>query len=149
MSTATATFVEKEYAESRGLVENTPTGNTVPRQHWKFTMFSCCQNGFVDCLAKTCFFNCAWGKAMEIAFGNSCILCCLGAGFCPGIVYIMSLCQRTQMREKYSLYGSKMDDFLSCFFCTGCHYIQMIHEIEAREKQTITCLGSVQPADQL
>ena len=113
---------------------------------WTFGLFSCCQNGCVDCLGKTICFECQWGKAMEIAFKDSCMVCCLGAAVCPGIMQIVSFFKRQSLREKYSLIGSTVNDFLSCWCCALCHYIQMIHEIEVQSGQTISCFGGATPA---
>ena len=131
MSTTTTTVV----------IADPSAGGTEP---WKYTLFSCCQNGVGDCCAKACCSNCAWGKAMELAFGENCMLYCLGMAFCPGIMQIVSCLKRANLRQKYNLVGGAIDDFLACYFCSGCHYMQMIHEIEARENQVITCLGGVQ-----
>lgn len=108
---------------------------------WQYGLFSCCDNGCVDCLGKTYCLECQWGKAMELAFGDSCVLCCLLFYFCLPVAHILSCIKRGDVRGRYNLMGSGCNDCLSCWCCTWCHYIQVIHEIEFREQQIIDCCG--------
>merc|ERR1712146_135981 len=103
---------------------------------------SCCKNGLCDMLGKWCCLPCQYGRAMELAFNDNCVLCCLFfALFSVGHCY--SCCKRQQVRQKYQLLGSGCEDCLLCTFCPLCHYQQMMHEIEFREKKMMKCCGDV------
>merc|ERR1712025_376855 len=52
-----------------------------------------------------------------------------------GIMQIISFMKRGALRAKYGLIGSTVNDFLSCWCCAGCHYLQMIHEIDSKRRK--------------
>ena len=45
-----------------------------------------------------CGSTCMWGRAMNVAFGDSCILQCLIGSLCM-------ICKRKKLREKYNIEG--------------------------------------------
>ena len=110
---------------------------------WQYSLCSCCNNGCCDCLGKVCCMTCQYGRALELAFNESCCLCCLAFSLF-GLGHILSCCKRQQVRAKYELRGTGCEDCLLCTFCPLCHYQQIIHEIEFREGQVIACCGDVQ-----
>merc|ERR1711981_1536986 len=95
------------------------TTTTDAGNDWTFSLCSCCQNGFCDFLGKYFCAMCQYGRAMEIALGKSCIVCCLFGGFCR-------CCNRREVRDKYSIQGSDCNDCLMCTFCALCSMMQVM-----------------------
>ena len=112
-------------------------------QPWEYSICSCCKNGFCDFVGKWFCGTCQYGRAMELAFNDNCLLCCLFFGLFS-VGYCYTCCKRAQVRQKYQLLGSGCNDFLLCAFCPLCHIQQMVHEIEFREGKTMKCCGDVE-----
>lgn len=121
----------------------TESGTGMALNPWQYSLLSCCNNGCIDCVSKLLCLSCQYGRAMELAFDDSCILCCIFVYFFS-LGHWFSCCKRQQLRQKYQLAGSAVGDFLAFFCCGPCHYLQMIHEIEYREGKVIQCCGDVQ-----
>merc|ERR1719460_2678135 len=61
---------------------------TLTLKPWEYSLCSCCKNGFCDFLGKWFCGTCQYGRAMEMAFNDNCVLCCLFFGlFSVGYCY--------------------------------------------------------------
>lgn len=121
------------------------------------------QVGCGDCMAKWFCSPCEYGRAVEIAFGHSCVG--MGISFIfPPACMILSCVHRGSLRIKYGFEvylsyelnhnlfpsnrvfnkGSKCQDCALSCFCSPCHLSQMIHEIESREGKKIGCCGKAE-----
>ena len=69
---------------------------------WYYGFCSCFRGGCSNCLGLTFCTCCQYGRALDLAFGDSCVVCCLmfplfGIGIC------LTCCKRQEVRAKYNL----------------------------------------------
>merc|ERR1712157_476800 len=124
-----------------GIEKNPGDGDTwalaCGEKGWSWGLFNgCCNGGAAHFCQRWYCGACMYYRALALALGANCCLCCLCTGwwYCG---YCAIPCCRAKIREKYGIEGNLCIDIVKCYFCTPCVMQQIIHEVNSREGKHI------------
>lgn len=115
----------------------------------------CCDQGCCFVVQHAMCLPCSFGATAEQGADSSCACCCIGlvAGtfvgmhFCGGPVLPCVVRTRRKLVLKYGLEESFCSSLLHVMCCPLASMLQMLQEVQDRERVEIGCCGKVQHTD--
>ena len=114
------------------------------RSPWRQGLCQCCHTPSLCMLSWCCCFQQAALQARFDGHWPSCFLSmtkfCLSHVCFPPLSWVSAAQVRTQMRERYSLEGSRLEDALIVWCLPCCALVQQSAEVEARTGRRVHCI---------
>ncbi|KAL2079056.1 hypothetical protein ACEWY4_024800 [Coilia grayii] len=112
----------------------------VSSSHWSTGVFDCFEDLPSCCFGFWCFwcFTCRTSRE----YGECLCLPLVDFFGLGGCVPAIAMAMRAEMRQRYGIRGSLVEDFGYSFFLAPCVYCQMSREMKARQLATVTILHS-------
>ncbi|XP_063043577.1 cornifelin homolog B-like [Engraulis encrasicolus] len=107
--------------------------STVLSNQWSTGIFDC-----LDDLPSCCFsYWCFWCAACQTSrdYGEALCLPLVDLFGLGGCVPAIAMAMRADMRHRYGIQGSLMEDFGYAYILPACVYCQMYREVKARQAQ--------------